>query len=121
MVDELDLTGRVRVLEHGIHKLETSFEAKFNSLEKSIGRLFDNLQGRPVTPPFKEIIISIGATLAVVMTVAGIIGSYVERSIELSAAKSAGARQVLEYRLDKLEQHAAKPTGLVMVPSFPRQ
>lgn len=119
MTDELDLTSRVRVLEHGIHKLESSFEARFTSLEKAIGRLTEHVQGRPVTPPFKEIIISIGATLGVVMTVATVIGGYVDRSIELSVARESGARRVIEYRLDQFEKDRQRPTGLVMIPNNP--
>lgn len=119
MSEELDLSGRVKVLEHGIHKLENSFESRFTSLEKSIARLTENLQGRPVTPPFKEIIISISATLAIVMIVAGVIGSYVDKSIALSNAESSRSQAVIEYRLDQLEKPHGRTSSFVMVPTNP--
>lgn len=117
VTDELDLSGRVKILEHGIHKLETSFEARFLSLEKAITRLTENIQGRPVTPPFKEIIISVGATLGVLMTVATVIGGYVDRTVALNAAELKGADKVIEYRLQSLEKLREKHTGLVMLPN----
>ena len=122
MTDELDLTGRVRVLEHGVHKLETRVETGFTSLDKAIRHIAESLQSRPVTPPFKEIMITVGATLAVVMTVASIIAGYVDRTIALSVAEAQKTQAVLEYRLNQVEKaKTSAPQGLVMIPGIPRQ
>lgn len=117
MSDDLTLSGRVGILEHSVHKLESRMETGFSALEKGLSRLTENIQSRPVTPPFKEIITAIGATLGVVMIVANVIGIYVDRTIQLANATESGERKVIEYRLKQLE---ARPSAVTLaMPGLP--
>lgn len=100
----LDGDARIGVLEHRVESLETTVTGGFRDLATRFDKLSGNFAARPVSPPFKEIITSIGATLAVVMVVAGIIGGYVDRTIALAQSEGAAQRRIMSYRIEQIER-----------------
>lgn len=100
LTGELDITGRVKVLEHSVEKLENRVEVGFASLEKALSRLAETVSAHRPAIPFKEI----AATAALCMGILAYIDNYVVTRIK-GAQEATGA--VIEWRLKEIEKKVA--------------
>ena len=87
--------SRVKVLEVGVHKLETRMDAGFIEIGKQIRLLTDKFTESPKQIPFREI----AATIAVCLGIFAYAGQYLEGQYKKNIS-------VLEYRVEQLERLA---------------
>lgn len=127
---ELDLTGRVKVLEHGFEKLETRVEAGFADVSKGLRMLGEQIAAKGQPLPFKEIITTAVATAALVAYLLTALNSWFDQKAapltlsvqRLSEQDKNGELSVLKYRVLKLEQEREEMTDRLMrSPVVPRQ
>jgi len=127
---ELDLTGRVKVLEHGFEKLETRVEAGFADVSKGLRMLGEQIAAKGHPLPFKEIITTAVATAALVAYLLTALNSWFDQKAaplalsvqRLSEQDKNGELSVLKYRVLKLEQEREEMTDRLMrSPVVPRQ
>ena len=90
-IDEIGTAGRVKILEHSFHNLETRMEAGFTDLSKAVRSLSEALQSRPSPIPFKEI----AATVAVCLGIIAYFGNFLEGQYQKN-------NRIIEYRLEQL-------------------
>lgn len=100
-LDELNTVGRVKILEHSFHKLESRMESGFSDLTKAVRTLSEALQSRPAPIPFKEI----AATVAVCIGIIAYIGNFLEGQYQKN-------NRIIEYRLEQLEKRVPASPGV---------
>lgn len=96
--------ARLVVVEQGLQELKTTVQ----DLAKSINQYISEQAKAPRPIPFKEIIATAAATLALVGMVMNMFDARVERAVELSASRMKQEAILQQYRLERLEKSPIK-------------
>lgn len=102
-----DIVGRVQVLEHSVERLEHVVEKGFSDLAKNVQRLIET----PRSLPFKEVLVSVCTTAAIMHYVFTAGNSWFDQRIAPMAQSvqrivdqdKNGDIAVLKYRVQQLE------------------
>lgn len=90
---------RVSIVEVGLHNLDQRVEHGFKDLGDNLRKLTDTLTNTRPPIPFKEIVITVGACLAILGYVAAVAAFFVDAKVAATRPDTS----VIEWRLKQLE------------------
>lgn len=104
-----DHRARLVVVERGLDELKSTV----GDLAKSINRYINEQNKAPRPIPFKEIVVTAVSTLALFSGILTFLDNRTADKIEIAHKRDAGAKAVIEYRLDQIEKKAFPSVTLV--------
>jgi hypothetical protein len=104
MRDDVDNTSdhraRLVVVEHTLEELKQTV----SGLAKTINHHFTELSKQPRALPFKEIVATAGACLAIMVGGLSLLDSRIDKAVELALARQKQELILQQYRVDRLER-----------------